>query len=483
MRFHLSLSKAEIRTRSLELLAGVGLPSPAECMRRYPHEFSGGQQQRIALAVAMSCRPAVLILDEPTTGLDVTTQATITELIKRLIAETGAAAIAISHDLALLGAFADTLAIMYAGEIVEEGDASEVLTAPRHPYTAALLDAAPNIEDTTVVRGIPGLPPPGAVSGRCAYAARCRARIDACLATDPPLATLEGDRRVRCIRTSELGVIRSDRLLGVESVPLASEANALLTVSNVVCAYGSQNQAVVVRDVSFSVAPGETIGIVGESGSGKSTLLRAIAGLHAPLSGEIVLDGDRLAARAAHRTPASRKKLQIVFQNPDSSLNPRHTVRVLIERPLRLFRPDLDRAGRQRETGRLLELVRLSSTVLDRYPHELSGGQKQRVALARAFSADPELILCDEVVSALDVSVQASILELLASLTAERSTALVFVTHDLAVVRSIADRICVMRDGVILETAATEALFAAPSDAYTAELLAAVPRGAGVRDS
>jgi peptide/nickel transport system ATP-binding protein len=481
MRFHLSLSKGEIRERSLELLAGVGLPAPEECMRRYPHEFSGGQQQRIALAVAMSCRPSVLILDEPTTGLDVTTQARITELIKRLIAETGAAAIAISHDLALLGAFADTLAIMYAGEIVEEGEASDVLTAPRHPYTAALLDAAPHIDDTTVVRGIPGLPPTGAVSGRCAYAERCRVRIDACLTTNPVLETVEGGRLVRCIRTAELGVIGSDRLLGLRGVPLVRGAKALLTASNVVCAYGSHNAAVVVRDVSFSVAPGETIGIVGESGSGKSTLLRAIAGLHAPLSGEIVLEGETLAARAANRTPASRKKLQIVFQNPDSSLNPRHSVRVLIERPLRLFRPDLDRAGRQRETGRLLELVRLSSTVLDRYPHELSGGQKQRVALARAFSADPELILCDEVVSALDVSVQASILELLASLTAERSTALVFVTHDLAVVRSIADRICVMRGGLIVETAPTEALFTSPSDAYTAELLAAVPRGAGTR--
>ena len=361
MRFHLSLSKAEIRTRSLELLAGVGLPSPAECMRRYPHEFSGGQQQRIALAVAMSCRPAVLILDEPTTGLDVTTQATITELIKRLIAETGAAAIAISHDLALLGAFADTLAIMYAGEIVEEGDASEVLTAPRHPYTAALLDAAPNIEDTTVVRGIPGLPPPGAVSGRCAYAARCR--VAHRRVPSRPIhrsRTLEGDRRVRCIRTSELGADPLGTGCSGSSVAARERGErAARRSSNVVCAYGSQNQAVVVRDVSFSVAPGETIGIVGESGSGKSTLLRAIAGLHAPLSGEIVLDGDRLAARAAHRTPASRKKLQIVFQNPDSSLNPRTPSRVLIERPLRLFRPDLDRAGRQRETARLLELVRL----------------------------------------------------------------------------------------------------------------------------
>jgi peptide/nickel transport system ATP-binding protein len=255
----------------------------------------------------------------------------------------------------------------------------------------------------------------------------------------------------------------------------------LLAIEDVYCAYGSNNQTVVVHGVSFSVAAGETLGIVGESGSGKSTLLRAIAGLHAPLAGSILLDGEPLAARAAQRTPASRRALQIVFQNPDSSLNPRHSVRTLLERPLRLFRPELDRGGRNREVARLLELVRLTGAVIDRYPSELSGGQKQRVALARAFSADPQLILCDEVVSALDVSVQASILELLARLTAEQGTALVFVTHDLAVVRSTADRICVMRDGLIRESAPTQQLFQEPADPYTAELLAAVPRGTSAR--
>jgi peptide/nickel transport system ATP-binding protein len=481
MRHHLSLTGDQMRERSLELLAGVGMPSPAEALRRYPHEFSGGQQQRIALAVAMACRPSVLILDEPTTGLDVTTQATITELIRTLIRETGAAAIAISHDLALLGAFADTLAIMYAGEIVEEGDAAAVLTAPRHPYAAALLDAAPHIEDTTIVRGIPGLPPPGVITGRCSFSGRCRFRVERCTTTAPVLESIEDGRRVRCLRVSELGVIGPDRLLGHAATPGEAASDQLLRVSDVACAYGSHNQAVVVRGVSFAVTPGETLGIVGESGSGKSTLLRAIAGLHAPLSGSIELEGESLAPRAAQRTPESRRKLQIVFQNPDSSLNPRHSVRVLLERPLRLFRPDLGRSERSREIARLLELVRLSSAIADRYPSELSGGQKQRVALARAFSADPQLILCDEVVSALDVSVQASILELLAGLTADRSTALIFVTHDLAVVRSIADRICVMKDGVIRESAPTEQLFNTPADPYTAELLAAVPRGAGAR--
>ena len=477
MRLHLQLTGERIRERSLELLAGVGLRDPERCLRRYPHEFSGGQQQRIALAVAMACDPSVLVLDEPTTGLDVTTQATITKLIRRIIRETGAAAIAVSHDLALLAEFTDSVAIMYAGEIVELGPAATVLRTPRHPYAAALLDAAPRVDDATVVKGIPGLPPLHVVDGACSFAPRCRFRVERCTTSKPVLRAIAPDHLVLCLRADELGEIPSNRTLAPhDETPPFDEP--LLSVSNVVCAYGVHHSVVVVDDVSFAVAPGETVGIVGESGSGKSTLLRAIAGLHPPLSGEIRVAGESLPARARERSIASRRALQIVFQNPDASLNPRHTVRMQLSRPLRLFRPDLDKRARTRELGRLLALVRMTTDVLDRYPSELSGGQKQRVALARAFSADPGLILCDEVVSALDVSVQASILELLAALAAERGTALVFVTHDLAVVRSIADRIHVMRNGVIVESGATEQLFMSPTDPYTIELLAAVPQGA-----
>jgi peptide/nickel transport system ATP-binding protein len=475
LRLHLDLRRGAVRERSLELLESVGIPEPERALRRYPHEFSGGQQQRIALAIALACRPAVLVLDEPTTGLDVTTQAQISALVRGLVDETDAATVMISHDLALLGTVADTIAIMYAGEIVEEGPARQVHSAPRHPYAAALLDAAPDIRESAVTVGIPGVPPPSVVLDRCPFAERCRFAEDRCRAEHPVLAPAGGgDRRVRCVRADELGVIQSDRR-ALDRALQPEAAAPLLVVQDVVCSYGTVTETTVVHGVSIEVAAGETLGVVGESGSGKSTLLRAIAGLHPPDAGTISFAGAELAPRAAARPRAARRAMQLVFQNPDSSLNPRHAVWRALDRPLRLFRPELDAKSRAAETRALLAAVRLDDRVLERYPSELSGGQKQRVALARAFAAHPELILCDEVVSALDVSVQASVLELLAQLSRERGTALVFVTHDLAVVRSIADRICVLRDGRVRETGPTEQLFTSPQDAYTIELLDAVP--------
>jgi peptide/nickel transport system ATP-binding protein len=476
LRLHTDLGREAVRARSLELLTDVGIPFPEAAMRRYPHQFSGGQQQRIAIAVAMACRPSVLVLDEPTTGLDVTTQAQIVDLVRHLVDETGAAAIMISHDLALLGHVADSISIMYAGEIVEEGPADAVHTDPRHPYSAALLDAAPDVDQSDLVVGIPGVPPPSVVDGQCAFAPRCRFREAVCTTAHPKLDPVGDQRLVRCLRTSALGAIASDRRPAERHDEELLVADPLLEVSDLVCSYGPH--AIVVHGVSVSVARGETLGIVGESGSGKSTMLRTIAGLHVADSGRIRFAGQELAGHARDRSRDVRRAMQIVFQNPDSSLNPRHSVRRLIERPLKLFRPDLDRRARSREASSLLASVRLEDSVLGRYPSELSGGQQQRVALARAFAAEPDLILCDEVVSALDVSVQAVVLDLLAELSRARGTALVFVTHDLAVVRSIADRICVMRDGLVRETGPTDQIFSLPSDDYTVELLTAVPRPA-----
>jgi peptide/nickel transport system ATP-binding protein len=473
LRLHTQLDRAAIRARSLELLAGVGIPSPQAALRRYPHQFSGGQQQRITIAVAMACRPSVLVLDEPTTGLDVTTQAQIVELVRHLVTESDAAAVMISHDLALLGNVADTISIMYAGEIVEEGSARAIHTRPRHPYSAALLDAAPDIDESSLMVGIPGVPPASVVDGKCAFAPRCRFREVACTERHPQLEAVDEGRVARCLRATELGVIASDRRSATRRHDEVAP-EPLLEVTDLVCSYGPS--ATVVNSVSLTVARSETLGIVGDSGSGKSTVLRTIAGLHVADSGSVRFEGRELSDRAGDRSRAVRQAIQIVFQNPDSSLNPRHTVRRLVERPLLLFRPDLDRRARAAETSSLLASVRLEDSVLERYPSELSGGQKQRVALARAFAAQPELILCDEVVSALDVSVQAVVLELLAELCRARGTALVFVTHDLAVVRSIANRICVMRDGRVLETGPTDTIFSAPSDPYTVELLTAVPR-------
>jgi peptide/nickel transport system ATP-binding protein len=473
---HLGLQGPEVKKRSLQLLNDVRIPNPEEALTRYPHQFSGGQQQRIALALALACTPKVLVLDEPTTGLDVTTQAQIAELIRTLVRETGTAAVMISHDLALLAIVCDELSIMYGGEIVERGRASEVYDAPAHPYAAALLDAVPSVSGAALPVGIPGVPPPRVVDDRCAYSDRCRFVRDHCREAHPELLEELPGRVVRCFRARELAPIGSERH-GKGRALVAASDQPILLVDSLTCRYGSARSAPPAVDaVSLSVGPGETLALVGESGSGKSTVLRAIAGLHVPESGTISFRGQQLEGRAVERSRERRRAIQLVFQNPYGSLNPRHSVATIIERPLQLFRPDLNHADRRARIRQLLDDVRLDSGVRGRLPHELSGGQRQRVALARAFAADPELILCDEVVSALDVSVQASILELLATLAERHATALLFVTHDLAVVRSIADRVSVMRGGIVVESGATAAVFATPQDDYTRLLLDAAPR-------
>ena len=473
---HLGLRRSGLRQRSLELLESVGIPDPGHALRRYPHQFSGGQQQRIALAIAMACRPEVLVLDEPTTGLDVTTQAQISKLIRDLVLNTGSAALYVSHDLALLGTMCDDVAIMYGGEIVERGPAAEIYAAARHPYSTALMDAAPRIDEATIVIGIEGRPPPSVITDRCSYADRCSFAMDRCRERHPFLVGVGASHEARCLRVDELGVVPSRRRTLPPRQLDARDLARQLVVQDLCCSYRGARRVLAVRGVSLDVAPGEVVGVVGESGSGKSTLLRSIAGLHVPDTGSTTFEDRPLPPRAVKRPRELRRAIQIVFQNPDSSLNPRHTVASTLDRPLALFRPDLGRRERRARVFELLADVRLDSGVLERYPHELSGGQKQRVALARAFAADPRLILCDEVVSALDVSVQASVLELLRKLVRERGVALLFVTHDLAVVRSIADRVYVMRVGEICETAPTSEIFEAPKHPYTRELLAAVPR-------
>jgi peptide/nickel transport system ATP-binding protein len=481
LRLHLGIRGPAARERSLELLEQVGIPDPPAALRRYPHQFSGGQQQRLALAIAMSCEPEVLVLDEPTTGLDVTTQRQISALIARLVERTGAAALHISHDLSLLASTCADLAIMYAGEIVERGAAEHVYAAPAHPYSAALLEAVPEIDEDAPVHGIPGLPPPGVVDGQCSFAPRCRFAVEQCWAERPPLVQLESvgpGREVLCVRAGAPAAAR-ERSAPVARAPVGTDH--VLRVEELTCTYpGGRGPATTAVDgVTLELARGETLAIVGESGSGKSTLLRAIAGLHAPEGGTMEFDGAALADRAVKRSRELRRAIQIVFQNPHASLNPRQTVRALLERPVQMFRPDLDGRGRQERIDELLSDVLLDRDIAERFPHELSGGQKQRVALARAFAADPRLLLCDEVVSALDVSVQASILELLGRLTAGSGTSVLFVTHDLAVARQIADGVCVVRHGEVCETGDATTVLTQPSHPYTRELLEAVPRPRG----
>lgn len=468
---HLGMRGDPARGRSIDLLTSVGIPNPESALRRFPHQFSGGQQQRIALAIALACEPDVLILDEPTTGLDVTTQAQIASLIRKLIAETNAAALMISHDLVLLATLCDELVIMYAGEVVERAAAAKVYSQPRHPYSAALLDAVPRVDEAGLVVGIPGLPASSVSEAECAFADRCRFADAKCRSSHPELLEVAPGHRVRCLLATSLGTITPQRHPPLD-VAVSRATVPLLEVSSAHCSY---RQTHAVDSLSLTINPGETVALVGESGSGKSTALRAIAGLHPLDAGEMRFDGSLLEPRVARRPREVLQHIQIVFQDPHASLNPRHTVREIIERPLVLFH-GLSRADRRDRVRQLLNEVRLEPSMLERYPHQLSGGQKQRVAIARAFAAEPRLILCDEIVSALDVSVQASILELIAQLTSQHETAVLFVTHDLAVVRAIANRIYVMRSGRTLEEGTTADVFASPQSPYTRELLGAVPR-------
>jgi peptide/nickel transport system ATP-binding protein len=468
---HRGLRGRRLQKRQLELLEAVSMPDPEGSLRRYPFQFSGGQQQKIALAIALSCEPEVLILDEPTTGLDVTTQATITALLRRLVTDLDIACLYVSHDLALLATLTDRLAVMYAGELVEEGATEAVVRAPRHPYTQALLSAAPSLHRPGDIVGIPGMPPLGVVDGACSYAPRCPHVIARCRAGSIEVQTAGKGHLARCIR---IAAIESAPRIGSGLAVGTAGTEVLLEVDRLLCEYpGARHPAV--GGVSLVVRPAERVGIAGESGSGKSTLLRAIVGLHRPSSGAIRFRNVAVEAHATQRSRALRREIQIVFQNPDSSLNPRHTILDIVSRPLRLFRDDVSREEEEHAVLELLDAVRLSSAILARYPSELSGGQRQRVALARAFAARPSVLLCDEVTSALDVSVQASILELIAELSVDMAAAIVWVTHDLAVLRAIATRGYVMRDGVVCDEGNTDEMFDTSDHPYTRELIAAVP--------
>jgi peptide/nickel transport system ATP-binding protein len=488
LRRHAGLHGAEATARELELLASVQIPDPKGTLLRYPHQLSGGQQQRVSLALAFACRPAVLILDEPTTGLDVTTQTYITALLQTLIAETQVAVMYVSHDLALLSTVSTDVAVMYAGEMVERGPVESLVKAPLHPYTNALLRAVPSARARQSIAGIAGEPPVSVCDDNCSFAPRCMYAEDRCRNEHPETREIEPLRTSRCFRTDELRdelrivVDIDERISAAQAGAAKAEQKHLLHVDCVSCFYGLRRRRfAAVQDVSFSLADAEVLGIVGLSGSGKSTLLRAIVGILDDYTGTISLRGEALAHRAVKRPRPVRRQVQIVFQDPASSLNPRHTVNQIIARAVHLFREDVPHDKIADVVAELLESVKLSRSFLPRYPSELSGGQQQRVAIARAFAARPSLLLCDEVTSALDVSVAATIIELLRDLTSKSGTAVLFVSHDLAVVRTLADRAIVMRDGKVCEQGSTEKLFCAPEHPYTIELLSSIPDIADVR--
>ena len=484
LRLHSRLPREAHAARVVALLTQVRLPSPAAIALRYPHELSGGQQQRVAIAMALAGEPEALLLDEPTTGLDVTTQAHVLALLRDLRAQTGMAMVYVSHDLGAVAQVCDRVAVMYAGEIVLDGTAAQVLRAPAHPYARGLLAAIPRLAERRLPVALEGRPPaPGGAGAGCAFAPRCALAEESCRRARPPLQDLPGGLRVRCPLHARAGTLpmAPQRVPGLRTL----EGPTALAIAGLSISYArpglldqlrgrpARSTATVDR-IDLRVATGETIGLVGESGSGKSTLLKAIAGLLAPAGGSICLsDGSPLPAIVERRRPEHLRRVQLIFQNPDESLNPRHSIADILAQPLGLYLGLRGEALRGRSVA-LLEQVRLGAHYLDRLPGQLSGGEKQRVAIARAFAAEPDIVLCDEVTSALDVSVQAAVLGLLDRLRRERATTYVFVSHDLTVVRALADRVAVLYQGRLCEIGPAEAVYAAPSHPYTAALLAAV---------
>jgi peptide/nickel transport system ATP-binding protein len=412
----------------------------------------------------------VIVCDEPTTGLDVTTQARVLETIRDLCRSHRVAAVYVSHDLAVVAELADQVAVMYAGRIVERGPRELIFSRARHPYTRRLLRAVPDLEGKRAVVGIGGRAPlPGDRPNGCFFAPRCDLAIDACHERFPEATTFEADHIVHCYRAEDA----PNELPTTGSLAPAAEAGeVVLAVEHVNGDYGTKQ---VLFDIELAVRRNECVALVGESGSGKTTIARCIAGLHSNYTGDIRLGADRLAESARRRTREARKQIQYVFQNPYASLNPRRTVGQTLARQLHLF----SAGGSRREVGQkvadLLERVALSAAAAGRYPDQLSGGERQRVAIARALAAEPSLMVCDEITSALDVSVQAAIVELLRDLRMQTGLSMLFITHNLALIRTIADRVIVMTEGRIVESGATLEVFTSPQAEYTRKLLANTP--------
>jgi peptide/nickel transport system ATP-binding protein len=472
---------------SLRLLERVGLPADREFGRRYPHQLSGGQQQRVCIAASIAPDPVLVVLDEPTTGLDVVTQNLILEELLRLRDEQDVAMLYITHDLAVVAQIATRIAVMYAGHLVEQGPAAEILRRPQHPYTRGLLAATPDHLRPRILEAMPGIAP--AVEERsvgCPFAPRCGQRVSRCDEQLPALESIGLGHEVRCFewrRTPAVSwaapVAAADRAEATERLePDAAAAQAQAPVLEVVALgaeyHSGRTRVPVVADVSFTLHKGACIALVGESGSGKTTIARAIAGLHTPSAGQILLAGEPLPGLARKRTTEQRRRVQIVFQNPADALNPRHEVLAAVARPAQMLLGS-SRAESEREAERLLETVRLPARIARHFPGELSGGQLQRVAIARALAARPEVLVCDEITSALDVSVQAVVLELLRDLRRELDLSIIFISHDLGVVATVAEQLLVLDQGSICERGATAAVLAGPTDPYTARLLAAAP--------
>ena len=474
------LSSRDAWTKSAALLERVRIGDATSVLERYPHELSGGMQQRVVIAMALANNPALLVLDEPTTGLDATVEAEILDLIRQLRRERAAAILFITHDLAVIAEMCDRVGVLYAGKLIEEGSTSELFRQPRHPYTVGLLRCLPRPgtrKDHGRIDSIGGFPPsPGEELTGCLFAPRCGLADARCRALDPPWQQVDAhwSRCHYAERAHSLPRTTPDSLPSL--VPVDRERPPLLKILGVSKTYRGMRQSIrVLENVSLALWPGETLGLVGESGSGKTTLARVLVGLAtADAGGALELDGEPLAGMSSARQPEQRQALQIVFQNPDSALNRSRRVRRLIGRAL----ARLGGYARTQRRARLLELahaVRLPEPFLELRPSQLSGGLKQRVAIALAFAGNPRLVVCDEATSALDVSVQAAILNLLTDLQRTRGVSYLFISHDLASVRYLADRIAVLYLGRLMEIGPVERIFEGPHHPYTAALIAAMP--------
>jgi len=473
------------RTRALATMAEVELPDPARLFDRFPHQLSGGQQQRIVIAMALIARPALLIMDEPTTGLDVTVEAAILDLVRGLRARHDTAILFISHNLGTVAQICDRVGVMYGGELVEDGPVRTVFGRPAHPYARGLLDCLPTAgrdKHGAPLRPIPGqvgsplARPPG-----CVFAPRCAwVEPGRCTTRPIPHVPIEVGHVVQCVRAAEIPPW--SRPAAAAGAIVLEAAAPLLTIHALGKTYAAQGLfgakgrgVVALEGVCLEAQRGRTLAIVGESGCGKSSLARILAGLQPASAGRAALDGIEIGTLAVERRPpALRRRLQMVFQNPDSTLNPSHSVGYAIARTLRRLQGVSAKEARRR-VGPLLEAVELPAAFARRLPHQLSGGQKQRVAIARALAGDAEILLADEPVSALDVSVQAAVINLLSRLQATRGATLVFISHDLAVVRHLADSVAVMYLGRVVEAGPAARVFAAPWHPYTEALLSAAP--------
>ncbi len=486
LTIHLGMTDAQARARAVELLGLVGIPDAEGRLDQYPHQFSGGMRQRVMIAIGLACNPKLIIADEPTTALDVTIQAQILELMKDLSRKLNIALIIITHNLGVVARYADRVIVMYAARMVEQGSAEAVFHRPRHPYSIGLLRSVPRLDRPrgNKLETIEGLVPnlASALSG-CRFAPRCPFRIAVC-DQEPPLFPTDTGALSRCHRHAE---IAKGEIVWPASGAGAAQAEArsaepLLAVRHLtkhfpVRAKLGKKDAIVraVEDVSFSIYPGETLGLVGESGCGKTTVGRLILHLEQPTAGEIVFAGTDIVTASAAELKTLRRKIQVIFQDPYSSLNPRMTVAQIIGEPLRVY--DLAPGAKARR-GRIAELlgqVGLRPELAERYPHQLSGGQRQRVGIARALAMEPSFIVCDEAVSALDVSIQGQIINLLEDLQRRLGLAYLFIAHDLAVVRHISMRVMVMYFGRVMEVADRDTIYREALHPYTKVLLDAAP--------